>query len=207
MTSPARIPASPAAATPRASHLRGPRRGVTLPELMMVIVVVGILAALVLPKVKLDNAQVDTAARTIGMTLMAAQRDAASRQHNVIVVFDTSAHIVRAIWDENNNGKADANEKSRPFLIPERVVLGRPSGVAALGSASASIPVMNATSKGPALIVQRNGAVDRSVTLYLSTIRAMNGGTDKDTRAVVIARATGRPNWYAWTGTKWRRGL
>ena len=31
---------------------------------------------------------------------------------------------------------------------------------------------------GPYVIVQRNGSVDRSVTLYLSTLRAMSGGTD-----------------------------
>lgn len=173
----------------------------------MIIVIVGVLAALVLPKVKLDNAQVDTAARTISMTLMAAQRDAAARQHNVLVVFDTSAHVVRAIWDENNNGLADAGEHSRPFLIPERVRLGRPSAVPALAGAAPSVPVMNSLPMGPYVIVQRNGAVDRSVTLYLSTIRALAGGTDKDSRAVVIARATGRPDWYAWTGTKWRRGL
>jgi hypothetical protein len=58
----------------------------------------------------------------------------------------------------------------------------------------------------PMLVLQRNGSVDRAVTLYLSTSRAMAGGTDQDTRAVVIARATARPEWYAWTGSAWRHG-
>jgi type II secretory pathway pseudopilin PulG len=173
----------------------------------MVVAIFSILAALILPKVRVDNAQVDTAARLIGMTLMSAQRDAASRQHNVLVLFDTAAHLVKTVWDVNNNGNVDTGEKTRLFLIPDRVVLGRPAGVAALGTATSSVPLMKSNARGPYLIVQRNGAVDRSVTLYVSTIRAMRGGKDKDSRAVIFARATGRPDWYAWTGTKWRRGL
>jgi prepilin-type N-terminal cleavage/methylation domain-containing protein len=189
------------------SARRRARRGFTLIELLMVVAIFSILAALILPKVRVDNAQVDTAARLIGMTLMSAQRDAASRQHNVLVLFDTAAHLVKTVWDVNNNGNVDAGEKTRLFLIPNRVVLGRPAGVAALGTATSSVPLMKSNARGPYLIVQRNGAVDRSVTLYVSTIRAMQGSKDKDSRAVIFARATGRPDWYAWTGTKWRRGL
>jgi len=180
--------------------------GFSLIELLISIAMVGILAALVLPKVRVDNAQVDTAARTIGLSLMVAQRDAAARQHNVLLVFDTTARTIKTVWDANNNGVANAGEKTRPFLLPERVVLGRPSGVPALGTASASIPTMLQSGNNPMLVLQRNGSVDRSVTLYLSTSRARAGGKDKDTRAVVIARATARPEWYAWTGGAWRHG-
>jgi hypothetical protein len=93
------------------------------------------MAALVMPRVRLDNSQVDTAARSFGMALMVAQRDAASRQHNVLLVFDTTAHFIRTVWDVNNNAQFDSGEKSRLFLLPERVVLGRPSSVGALGEA------------------------------------------------------------------------
>jgi prepilin-type N-terminal cleavage/methylation domain-containing protein len=178
---------------------------VTLPELLVVISIVAILAALVLPKVRIDNAQVDSAARTIGLTLMAAQRDAAARQHDVVVVFDTASHLIRTIWDANNNGMADANEKSRLFLLPERVILGRPSTVPAIaGDAGTTLRGLPA---GPYLVMQRNGATDRAVVLYLTTRTSMAGAADPDARAVTIARATGRPSWYAWTGSTWRRGL
>lgn len=173
----------------------------------MVVAIVGILATMVMPKVRVDNSQVDAAARTINLVMMAAQRDAAARQHNVLVVFDTSAHVIRAVWDVNNNAQVDASEHTRAFVIPERVTLGRPSGVSALAGATSAIPAMNTSARGPYLVLQRNGAVDRSVTLYFSTYRALAGGTDKDSRAVVISRATGRPDWYAWNGTTWRRGL
>lgn len=188
------------------THRRRAALGFSLIELLIIIAMVGILAALVLPKVRVDNAQVDSAARTIGLSLMVAQRDAAARQHNVLLVFDTTAHTIKTVWDTNNNGVADAGEKSRPFLLPDRVVLGRPSSVPALGTASASVPTMLKSGNKPMLVLQRNGSVDRSVTLYLSTARAMSGGNYKDTRAVVIARATARPEWYAWTGSAWRHG-
>ncbi len=180
--------------------------GFSLFELLIAIVVIGIMAALVLPKVRVDNAQVDAAARTLGMSLMVAQRDAAARQHNVLLLFDTAAHSVVSVWDANNNRKKDAGEKTRPFLLPDRVLLGRPSTVAALGTATASVPTMLSTDNKPMLVLQRNGSVDRTVTLYLSTMRAMSGGSNADTRAVVVARATARPEWYAWTGTAWRHG-
>ncbi len=167
---------------------------------------IAVLAALVLPKIRVENAQVDAAARTVGLSLMVAQREAASRQHNVLLVFDTAAHNITTVWDENNNARPDPAEKTRPFLLPERVVLGRPSTVSALGSASAGVPTMLTNGGSPMLVLQRNGSVDRSVTLYLSTQRAMAGGTNQDTRALVIARATARPEWYAWTGSAWRHG-
>ncbi len=174
-------------------------------ELLLVISIVGIMAALALPKVRIDNAQVDTAARTIGMSFMVAQRESVARQQNVLIVFDTAAHTIRTIWDANGNDVADVGEHTKPFELPERVMLGRPSDVAALGGATASVPAMRSSTRGPYLIMQRNGALDRAVTIYLTTIRSMTGGADRDVRALLISRATGRSDTYVWTGTKWRR--
>lgn len=190
--------------TPK-SLRRTPTSGFSLVELLLVVAVVGILAMLVLPKVRLDNSRVDTAARTLTMALMVAQREAASRQHNVLLVFDTTASTVTTVWDANNNGRPDGGEKTRPFLLAEHVVLGRPARVAALGTATLGVPMMQTTAGGkPMLILQRNGSVDRSVTLYLTTSAALAGSPNVEARAVTIARATARPEWYAWTGSQWR---
>ena len=106
----------------------------------------------------------------------------------------------------NNNGIEGGGEKTRPFLLPERVLLGRPPTVPALGGVADSLVVQKTTSRGPYFIVQRSGALDRSEVMYFSTKAAMSGGADQDVRAVAIARATGRTVWYKWNGTAWRRG-
>jgi type II secretory pathway pseudopilin PulG len=172
-------------------------------ELVMVVIMIGIAAAMVIPKVRVDNASVDSVVRSVNLTLMTAQREAVSRQHNVLVVIDTAHHIARTIWDANNNGVADNGERSRPVPLPDVVVIGRPSGVPKLGG-SAEIEV--STPGDPTIVLLRSGATDRSRVLYFTSRRSLAGGTFHDARAVRIARATGRPNWYVWSGTAWRRG-
>jgi type II secretory pathway pseudopilin PulG len=173
----------------------------------MVLIIIGIMAALVLPKVRLDSSGVDAAVRTVNMSLMVAQREAVSRQHNVIVEIDTAAHMARTVWDANNTGLREASERTRPFLIPENVVVGRPSGVPAMGGPAEDAATAAAGLTGtPQVMLLRSGAASRAATFYFTSKRAMAGGTDKDVRALSVARATGRPTWYIWTGSRWRRG-
>jgi hypothetical protein len=164
------------------------------------------MALIALPRIRIDNSQVDTAARTITLSMMVAQREAVGRGHNVIVQFDTAGHTARTIWDVNNNGIADAGERSRPFLLPERVVLGRPADVPALGGTAEVAPVVRSTSAGPYFVLQRSGSADRAQVIYVTTRASMSGGAYRDVRAVALSRATGRPVWYKWSGTAWKRG-
>ncbi len=172
----------------------------------MICTIIGLMALLVLPRIRVDNVSVDTAVRTVSMSMMVAQRDAVSRQQNVIVSFDTAAHIVRTVWDANNNGVADAGEHSHPFLLPEKVIIGLPSSVPKLGGTEEVAATPRTTATGPYFIMQRNGAMDRSEVLYFTTAKSMGNGPDHDVRAVAIARATGRAVWYKWNGSVWRRG-
>ena len=167
---------------------------------------IGVLAAITLPKLRFDSSRVETAARTIDLAIMAAQRDAVSRQHNVLVVFDTTARALRTVWDANNTGRAESGERQRTTVLPEELVLARPPGIGALGgdstSASAGIP----DDRGPALLLQRSGSTDRAVTFYLTTTRSMREAeTVREVRALKVARASGRSSWYTWTGSAWRR--
>lgn len=182
------------------------RRGFSMIEVLLVMAMIGVLAAMTLPNLRFDNSRVDTAARTIDLALMAAQRDAVSRQHNVLVVFDTAARAMRTVWDANNNRQAESGERQRTTVLPEELVFARPDGIGALGgdstSASAGIP----DARGPALLVQRSGSTDRAVTFYLTTARSMRE-TEKvrEVRALQVSRASGRSSWYTWTGSVWRR--
>jgi prepilin-type N-terminal cleavage/methylation domain-containing protein len=181
------------------------RSGYTLIELLMVIGIIGVVAVIALPHVRLEQSMVDGAVRTVNMSLMAAQSESVARGHNVLVLFDTTNHVVRTVWDQNNNEQLDAGEKTRPFPLPERVVLGRGQSVPQFKDASAQVPSLKVISGMPAVVFQRNGSADRSVTMYFTSYLARNGGKFDDTRAMQIERATGRPVWYVWSGSQWRR--
>ena len=60
----------------------------------------------------------------------------------------------------------------------------------------------------PALIFHRNGSASGIGGFYLTSTRAMaSTGYSSDTRAVEIIRATGRTEWFRYTGTTWKRGF
>ncbi len=167
---------------------------------------IGILAAVVLPRIRVEREQVDAASRTIAFALMTARSESVSRGHNVLVQFDTTNAVVRTVWDTNNNLLADAGEKTRPFLLAERVVFGRGSGVPAMGGATAQVPAMRTTGGFPTLLLTRSGSVDRGVTLYVTARRARAGvGGDTDTRALQLDRATARATVFIFNASGWER--
>jgi prepilin-type N-terminal cleavage/methylation domain-containing protein len=182
------------------------RAGFSTIELLLVIVIIGIVAAFTLPRVRFDNARVDTAARTIDLVLMAAQRDAVSRQHNVLVVFDTASRMLRTVWDANQNRVADDTEHERLAPLPAQIVVARPPGVAALAGDSTSALAGVPHARGPVLLVQRSGSTDRAATFYITTVRSLRPDEEtREVRAVQVSRATGRSAWFAWNGNRWRR--
>lgn len=181
------------------------RRGFSLIELLIAIAMLGILAGIVLPRLRVERSQVDAAARTLGMAIITARTDAVGRGHNVLVVFDTANAVVRTIWDVNNNRRVDGNEKSRPFLLGERVTFGRGSGIPSFEGATAQVPHFMVSGGMPMLVVQRNGALDRSGTIYLTSHRGAAGVGDVDSRALRLDRATGRVTVFLYAGAGWRR--
>ena len=180
--------------------------GFTLIEMLVVVSMIAIMAAIAMPRVRLEREQVDAASRTIAFALMTARSESVLRGHNVLVQFDTTNAMVRTVWDANNNLKADVGEKTRPFPLSERVVFGRGSGVPAIGGAAAQVPAMLTASGYPTLILTRSGSVDRGVTLYVTARKARTGvDRNTDTRALQIDRATARATVFVFNNAGWRR--
>ena len=87
---------------------RGRRqRGFTLVELLIVVTMIGIMTGMALWRVDIARYQVNGDIQAIGTTLIASQREAIAKQHNVLVVFDTAGNQTRVVWDANNNGAFD----------------------------------------------------------------------------------------------------
>lgn len=180
-------------------------RGFTLVELAIVLVMIGVLGAIVLPKLRIERSQVDSGARALGMAIIAARADAVARGHNVLVLLDTARGQARAVWDVNNNRRADAGEKSRPFLMGERVRFGRGLGTPLYDGHTDAITALPSDNGLPMLIVQRNGALEKGGTLYLTSRRGAAGVGDIDSRALRLDRATGRVTVYVRAASGWRR--
>ena len=183
------------------------RAGFTVTELLMVLAILGIMTAIVAPKIDLPHFGIDAGMQLVATTLQAAQRDAVSRQQEVLVSFDTTNRVLRIHWDTNGDHLENPGERVRLVGLPDGVTFGRPTGVTAraFGSAAVAFRTINAQ---PTLVFHRNGSASESSGFYLTSIRATRPGAARpdDTRAIEFDRATGRLDWYRYLGA-WRRGF
>ena len=181
--------------------------GFTLVEMVMVMVVIGIMVAMVAPKLDVTRYQVESAMQGIGTTLLAAQRLAVTRQYDVIVSFDVANNQLLIHEDANNDGVVGATEHVRKVLLGDKVVFG-------LGAAPArpmgAGPVTFVKNVGglKAVVFHRGGSSSEQGGFYMTSQRAATlGGYASDTRAVEIERATGRATWWRYSAPSWIRGF
>lgn len=186
-------------------------RGFTLIEMLIVIVIIGILAGFSLPKINLSRIRSKSAIQTLGTTMLALQRDAISRQHNVVVMIDLTTNTLRALYDSTNDITINNNERTRSIPLGEEIVFGRPTAVPArsFGAGAVSFTTTEVTTGQPSIVLYRNGSAKEFGGLYLSTRKAMMGapGHQGETWAMEVVRATGRAEWLRWTGSSWVRGF
>jgi prepilin-type N-terminal cleavage/methylation domain-containing protein len=185
------------------------QRGFTLVEMLIVITMIGIMTGMALWRVDIARYQVNGDIQAIGTTLIASQREAIAKQHNVMVMFDTAGNRVRVVWDANNNGAFDANEHSRVVELGERVQFGLGTAPPmSFGNSAINFTQTESTTGLPEVTFYRNGSASEAGGAYLTSRRSI--GDPKyviDNRAMRVERATGRAEWWHYDGTTWVRGF
>ena len=176
------------------------REAFTLIELLIVVTIVGILAALALPRIRAAQFDADTGMHTVQIALQQAQRFAILRQTDVMVSFDTAGKRVRIVYDINNNHQYDPGEvmKWAPLDDGTRFVVP-PSGVQMAGGASVVGSSLASRDNYPTVYYHRDGALSSELELYLTSHRA----DLTDERAIHVRQATGRVQLYRYNGSTW----
>jgi prepilin-type N-terminal cleavage/methylation domain-containing protein len=184
------------------SKVAGPH-GFSLFELLIVMAIISILAAIALPKLNLSQFRVDAGVRITQGALMQAERYAVQRQHDMVVSFDVPGKRVLLIDDQNNNGAADVGEKVliRPledgvrFLAPPTAING--GTVAAVAGAK-----LQTLGGYPSIIFHRDGATSSDLQVYITSWRT----NATDFKGLNVTQSTGHVDYYSYTTGAWKRG-
>jgi prepilin-type N-terminal cleavage/methylation domain-containing protein len=188
---------------PLPRHTGSGSHGFSLAEMLIVLVIFGILAAMAAPRMSLSPAKLRAAASMAGSTLMAAQRAAIARQHNVVVSFDTAGRRLRVHYDLNNDGQIQTGEHNYWQPLPDGVVFGR-AGAPAGRAGSAAISFRGREAGLPAAVFLRSGSMSEEGGFYLTTTLDRDRGNSGNVRMVTVERATGRPTWQRYEGGTWK---
>jgi len=178
-------------------------QGLTLVELVMVMILIGIMAGIVAPLLRPEKFQLDAAVVLVASTLTAQQRNSVLRQHNVVIAVDSAASLMRVHYDLDNDGTVDSGELTSVIQLEEGTIFGR--GVTpARPLGGGSVSLVGTQGGLPALTFRRNGSASEEAIVYLTSERArVASAYAEDARAVEIERATGRVRCYSYSSGVW----
>ena len=179
-------------------------RGLTVIELVMVVVIIAIVASIALPKFDINRYRNDGAGRLVRVLLQEAQRNAITRQSNVIVSFDLAYNRLRIVQDYNNNDTINVGDWVQYRKLPEGARFLKPSWSGVNGAAPAStingsnlLTISGLTS----IVFQRDGSASSSLELYVG----MRDNVQTDYRGLFTTQSTGRTEMFKWNGATWNR--
>lgn len=176
--------------------------GYTLPEILLVCAMIGIVAGFAIRTVDVMDMRLDAATRELGFTLLAAQNKAVLRQYDILVRIDTVAGLLEVIEDRNGDGVRGEDEPVVVWQVPEAMSFGRgPAPALHFGGAAATFRERN---EAPELVFHRNGSASEWGGIYLRSHRAGQGHPD-EVRAIEVDRGTGRVTWWRHTRRGWER--
>ncbi len=174
---------------------RNIRRGFTIAELMVVVVVAGVTMAYALPRIDATKIKADAVAGIVRTTLQYAEREAITRQHDVIVSFDTTGERIRTLWDANNDGAVSDSEHVF-WRGLDAGVLFTDVGTNGVSGTAIHSPVsgvsIDTISGYPSITFHRDGSASSDAEIYIKV--AAHGPPWY--RAVTVTQATGRVSWY-----------
>ena len=174
----------------------------TVIELMIVLAIIGIIAAFAYPKVNFTQFRVDAAARTVRVALQNAERLAVTRQYDVVVSFDTTNRRIRVLEDNNNNATVDAGEHVTYASLEDSVHFAvPPTGVSGTASGSIDGSSIRIINNMPTLIFHRDGAASSDADIYITSKRAAND----DFRCIRVIQSTGRTLWWRYLNGAWEQ--
>jgi len=176
--------------------------GFTVPEIMMVFTVIGILAGIAFWTVDVAEMRLDAATREMGFTLLAAQNKAVLRQYDVVVRFDAQHGRLRVMEDVDGDGVFEPGEPVSEWHLPHGVEFGRGS-VPELPFGG-SVVTFRERDGNPELVFHRNGSASQWGGVYLRTVRPARDGRER-VRAIEVDRGTGRLTWWRHTPQGWER--
>ena len=180
------------------------RAGFTLAEVMVVVVISGLMITLAIPRIDTTKWRADAIATIVRTSLQYAQRQAITRQHDMVVSFDTTGERIRTFWDQNNSGFIDSQERVTWRGLDVGILFTDPS-VSGVSGTVITDPVSGsqvATLNGyPTITFHRDGSVSTDAEIYIKV--AAHGPPWY--RAIMLTQSTGRVDWFrlnAQTG-KW----
>lgn len=174
-------------------------RGFTLVELLYVMVIVGILVSVAAPALDVNRFRMNSAVIELATELMAAQRSAILRGHDMVVAMDEDQNRLRIHTDANNDGMIQSTEAWKVLVLPEGVVFGL---VDAPKLSQFNPPFTFKKKQGtyPAVTFHRNGSASEQGILYLTGIGG--GAKAESARAIEVIRSTAKVKcWSYITGT------
>jgi prepilin-type N-terminal cleavage/methylation domain-containing protein len=178
-------------------------RGFSIFELLVVVSIISILAAVALPRLNLHQFRVDAGIRVVQSALQQGARFAVQRQHDVYVSFDVPGKRLLIVDDKNNDGSAAADEKTQwrsledgvRFAAPPSAIGGNPLAAVA----GSNLRMINGL---PTIIFRRDGAASTDLQVYITSTRP----DPRDFKALSVTRSTGHLDFYAYRAGAWVRG-
>ncbi len=178
--------------------------GFTIIELLMVMSIIAIISAVALPQLDFTRYRIDGAVRGLSGALAAAQRKAVTNQSNVNVIFVVAENAIRVHEDDNNDNAIGSAERVRQYPLGEGVEYGL-GGAPTRSYGPAPISFTRTNGGLPEVIFRRDGSASENGAVYITSINATARGRSQDARSIELIEATGRVEWFRYTGAAWEK--